>query len=150
MFEIEIQHRVEVKKEWIKLLETAVHTTLLQQQIDPPAALTLVLTDDAQLQQLNQQFRQQDRPTDVLSFAPGDIPGAEGYLGDILISVPFARRHAEQEGHALVEELQLLAIHGTLHLLGFDHTNESDKFEMWREQTAVLQSLNISIEIAQI
>ena len=151
MFDIDIQPQVEVLEGVVALLETAVSNTLTQQNISPPASLSLVLTDDAQLQQLNQAYRQIDAPTDVLSFAAGEplveLPDAIPYLGDILISVPFASRQAAAEGHSLPDELQLLAVHGVLHLLGHDHMQPAEKEIMWAAQTAVLAQLNVHISL---
>jgi probable rRNA maturation factor len=148
-FEIEIQIDVEGDlAELVAGVETAVFTTLRQQAATPPLSLTLLLADDATLQQLNRDFRQEDKATDVLSFPAGDpLPGLmepDPYLGDIAISVPYAQRQADKQGHPLLAELQLLAIHGTLHLLGYDHTDEAEKKEMWAAQTAVLTQLGLS------
>lgn len=149
MFEIDIQPLVPFDEEWKKLLQTAVVTTLTHEGISPPATLSLVLSDDAHLQQLNHQFRQQDKSTDILSFAAPEMPEATAYLGDIIISVPFAERHAKMDGHSLIEELQLLAVHGTLHLLGYDDIEPEEKRKMWAVQTAVLQTLNLTLNIPQ-
>lgn len=154
-FEIDVQVELgevgpsrAVVAEWVAGVETAVLTTLQQQNVIPPAELTLLLADDAALQYLNHQFRQQDKPTDVLSFPAGEAPPGfselDPYLGDIAISVPYAQRQAQQQGHALLAELQLLAIHGTLHLLGYDHGDETEKAEMWAAQTAVLTQLGLA------
>ena len=99
-FEIDIHVKVDVPDGVGELLETAVTTTLTQQKIAPPAGLSLVLTDDDQLKQLNRDYRQIDTPTDVLSF-PAHLPDLEmidfvPYLGDIIISVPYAERQASQ------------------------------------------------------
>ncbi len=146
-FEIEVQLSVEVVDEVVVLLETAVSKTLLHQQIAPPAELSLLLTDDAQIQQLNRDYRDEDKPTDVLSFSTGDdmpeIPGMTPYLGDIAISVPYAVRQAEKAGHAVEDELQLLAIHGTLHLMGHDHLEPAGKVEMWGVQQVILEQLGL-------
>jgi probable rRNA maturation factor len=125
----------------VLVLKTAVQATLTHEQIES-AALSVLLTDDAELQQMNRDYRGEDRPTDVLSFEAGDDLGA--YLGDIAISVETAVLQAQNAGHELVEELQLLAIHGTLHLLGYDHLSIEKKDEMWTRQTAVLAQLNLS------
>lgn len=131
-----------------ELLTTAVTATLRHQQEPPPRALSILLADDEQLRLLNRDFRQLDQPTDVLSFpAGGDVPllpGEPPYLGDIAISLPYAARQAAQAGHDLAGELQLLTIHGVLHLLGYDHETEAEKGEMWAAQTAVLAHLNLS------
>ena len=89
--------------------------------------LALVLTDDALLTQLNEQYRGKEGPTDVLSFPmdPDDlVPGEPAQLGDILISVPQAEANAIAAGHGRAMELRLLAVHGLLHLLG--HEDETD------------------------
>lgn len=135
----------------LDLLETAVITALQQQQV-PTATLTLFLTGDERIQQLNQDYLGHDKPTDVLSFPAGppmpgmtDIPGMEEtYLGDIIIALPYAARQAAAAGHDTAAELQLLAIHGTLHLLGYDHTGPDEKAAMWGAQTAVLTQLGLS------
>lgn len=82
---------------------------------------------DREMRRVNRQFRGKDKTTDVLSF-PGD-PGAP-HLGDILISVPTARRQAEAAGHDVDRELKTLLLHGILHCLGYDH--ETDQGEMDR------------------
>lgn len=80
---------------------------------------------DREMRRVNRQFRGKDKPTDVLSF-----PGEEGHLGDILISVPTARRQAAEAGHETGRELRTLMLHGVLHCLGHDH--ETDQGEMER------------------
>jgi probable rRNA maturation factor len=99
------------------------------------------------MQQLNQDFRGENKPTDVLSFPAGDpVPGFKEkfpYLGDIAISVPVARSQAETSGHSLTAELQLLAIHGLLHLLGYDHVLPDDKVRMWSAQSKMLNLLGL-------
>jgi probable rRNA maturation factor len=125
----------------VSLLKTAVQTTLSHEQIEA-AALSILLTGDADIQKMNQEYRGEDRPTDVLSFEAGTELGE--YLGDIAISVETAVAQASTAGHDLVEELQLLAVHGTLHLLGYDHLHSEEKEVMWERQTAVLAALNLS------
>ena len=110
---------------------------------DQNAELTLVLTDDAQLHELNRQYREVDAPTDVLSFPAGetDLDTGNLYLGDILISIPRALAQAQAEGQPIEAELRLLVVHGVLHLLGFDHSNEQEKAAMWAAQTEILAHL---------
>lgn len=85
-------------------------------------SLTLVLAGDDAVRRLNRTFRGKDKPTDVLSFPLGETgPDGKHYLGDIVIAVPVAGRQARAKGHSLDRELRLLAIHGYLHLLGYDH-----------------------------
>jgi probable rRNA maturation factor len=125
----------------------AAHQALTHCTAVDGAALTILLTDDDYLQQLNHQYRGEDRPTDVLSFPAGEpVPGApeaDGYLGDIAISVPHAERQAEAQGHPAPAELQLLAVHGVLHLLGHDHLDAAEKATMWAEQAAILGELGL-------
>lgn len=84
--------------------------------------VTLALVGSAAMRTLNRRFRKKDRPTDVLSFPLGKQgPDGRHYLGDIVIAVPVAFRQAREKGHSLKRELELLAVHGFLHLLGFDH-----------------------------
>ena len=111
------------------------------------AGLSIVITNDAQLQQLNRQYLGIDAPTDVLSFPAEetDPDSGEVYLGDILISFSQAAAQASAGRHPVEDELQLLAVHGVLHLLGYDHTGETDKAEMWQAQAEILQSLGSSI-----
>ncbi len=143
---IDIQTDVPLPESVMALLKTAVSHTLHQQQISPPMQLSLLLTDNETIQNLNRNFRQLDAPTDVLSFSDGAmLPGTDiAYLGDIAISVPYANHQALQAGHDLAAELQLLAIHGTLHLLGHDHAETEEKAIMWAAQKAVLYQLGLS------
>ena len=123
---------------------------LAHQSVD--GDLTIVLTDDAQLHELNRNYLDIDAPTDVLSFPASETDPETGrrYLGDILISVPRAREQARAAGHVLEAEVQLLAVHGTLHLLGFDHAETGEKARMWKAQAEVLESLGLSaIEIRE-
>lgn len=118
----------------------------LQAEGRPTAEVTVVVTDDETVRALNRQFRGEDSPTDVLAFpaagetAPGFVsaPEAASYLGDIVIALPFARRQAADLGRNLADELRLLAVHGTLHLLGYDHAEPEEEALMWARQDAIL------------
>ena len=92
-------------------------------------SLGVRFTGDREMRRVNRQFRGKDQPTDVLSF-PGDAAGEEDHLGDLLISVPTARRQAAAAGHGVERELKTLLLHGVLHCLGHDH--ETDQGEMER------------------
>lgn len=85
----------------------------------------MLVTGDEQMRDLNRRYRGLDAPTDVLSFADGDIlPSGSRLLGQIVISLDSARRQAEELGHDELAELAELALHGTLHLLGYDHDGD--------------------------
>lgn len=111
-------------------------------------SITVVVTDDAHIRELNLAYRGVDAPTDVLAFGE-NVPG-QGfvrptrrpvYLGDVIISHERAAEQAALYGHAVEEELALLVVHGVLHLLGYDHEQAADKEQMWRLQNAALASL---------
>ncbi len=121
----------------------------------PEGEVTLVITGDEEIQALNLQYLAEDRPTDVLSFpatgpagasqeeTPGFVsaPEAASYLGDIIIAFPFASRQAAALGRDLAGELRLLAVHGVLHLLGYDHVEPAEEAAMWARQDAILSGL---------
>jgi rRNA maturation RNase YbeY len=146
-YAIDIELDSSVTAVHLEPLETAVRTALRHQVVEA-GELSLLLSDDGRLQDLNRQFRAIDAPTDVLSFPSGEtappFPGGIIYLGDIAISVPYAQRQAAAAGHGLLEELQLLAVHGTLHLLGHDHTGEADKALMWSAQQEIMSDLGLA------
>jgi probable rRNA maturation factor len=113
------------------------------------ADLTIVLVDDARIQALNRDFLAHDAPTDVLSF-PADEPDPETgrrYLGDVVISTSRAGEQARERGHAVEAEMQLLVVHGILHLLGYDHTEVGEKERMWAAQARALERLGVSPQI---
>ncbi len=132
---------------WMTWFQTWLETPGLEL---PPAAayeLSLRLTTDAEIQALNVQFRHKDQPTDVLSFAAMevDFPQLEInavesslYLGDIIISVDTAAKQSLEYGYALTKELAWLASHGLLHLLGWDHPDETSLLKMLHQQETFL------------
>jgi len=111
------------------------------------ASLTLVLTDDATISELNHRFRQIDGPTDVLSFPSQEgkpfvlPPSARRHLGDVVISLETAQRQADERRQPIDRELALLIVHGCLHLLGHDHATPADEAAMWALQDAILGQL---------
>lgn len=131
---------------------TQVVAAALRHEGASDAEVTIVIGNDDLLQQLNRDYRGIDAPTDVLSFAAQEesagqdifvsAPEAANYLGDVVISFPTAQRQAEAEGHRLVDELSLLAVHGVLHLFGYDHASEAEEADMWARQSAILSSVS--------
>lgn len=136
---------------WLSLLYPAHILNAAAAIADPSYELTLRLTDDAEIQTLNAQYRQIDRPTDVLAFAALEVESPQGdeiealplYLGDIVISVETAVRQAQERGHALPVELAWLATHGLLHLLGWDHPDEASLIQMLEQQASLLEAVAI-------
>ena len=145
-YDIDIETEVAVAEALVERVREAATAVLLHHN-QPPTSLTILLADDDHLQQLNRDFLGYDKPTDVLSFPAGDpLPGMDPYLGDIAISLPTATRQAEQTGHPLADELQLLAVHGTLHLLGYDHAEPADKEAMWSAQAEILAKVGVQLQ----
>lgn len=111
--------------------------------------LSITLTDDEHIHELNKKFRGVDRPTDVLSFAFRESDEPEIFnqqteiLGDIIISLERAKMQAEEYGHTYLREVVFLTVHGLLHLFGYDHMEEDDRIEMEREQDFVMAELGI-------
>ena len=132
------------------LLRQSVEAALLDQGQTLSSELSLMLAGDAKLQDLNMRFLGENHITDVLSFPSGEL-GVEDspYLGDIAISVPRAQAQAQVAGHPLEQELQLLTVHGVLHLLGHDHAEPVEKERMWAAQDRILASLGVSIHVAE-
>ena len=132
-------------------LQAASTQVLNQHDVEPDTTLSVVFVDNAYIQDVNRQFRGIDAPTDVLSFPadepPVEIEGEPPYLGDLIIAYPYAVDQAAREGHALDDSLALLVVHGTLHLLGYDHDTPANRAEMWAAQDAALTALGISTAI---
>ena len=121
-----------------EFLTNAVKMTLKALKKDE-VDVTLKLTDNAEIKQINQTYRGINQTTDVLSFSQDFFNPETGrkYLGDIIISVEKAHQQAEQYNLSINEECAYLAIHGTLHLLGFDHEEKTEKTEMWALQEKI-------------
>jgi probable rRNA maturation factor len=139
------------------LYEHAAQATLQRAGASPESELTIVISDDAQLADLNRRFLGIDTPTDVLSF-PASMPDSNlvgagetdpetgaSYLGDVVISYTRAQEQAAIGRHPVQDELRLLVVHGVLHLLGFDHVDASAKEVMWSLQADVLKDMGAAI-----
>ena len=118
------------------LLEGAAYATLEHESQSLASELSVILTNDARLHELNLNYLGVDAPTDVLSFPATETDPETGapYIGDILISIPRAQAQASAAGHPLESEVQLLVVHGVLHLLGHDHAEPEEKGRMWKAQ----------------
>ncbi len=132
------------------LLKEAAQATLEQQRVHGKVEITIAITGDAQLRALNLAFRKINKPTDVLSFGLEPTEDAEPseerhYLGDVIISYPMARAQAKAGDHPVETEVQLLVVHGVLHLLGHDHYKPKEKAKMWKAQSIVLKQIGSAI-----
>jgi len=104
--------------------------------------LSVRIGTEEEIQSLNRTFMGLDKPTDVLAFPSGEAGDeTDPYIGDLIICLPQAQKQAEAGGHLLEREVQLLAVHGTLHMLGFDHDTPENKARLWDRQAEVLKSL---------
>ena len=150
---------IQVDEPFVDLVDvenlSTVITELLHKVGQPAAALTVVVTDNETVQTLNRDYRGVDAPTDVLSFAaqentdteptlaglpPELVAEMNRYLGDVLIAYPYAAHQAEHYQNTIQAELRLLAVHGVLHLLGYDHATPEEEAAMWALQSDVLAS----------
>ena len=105
----------------------------------------IIFVDDEEIQRINRQYRNIDRVTDVISFALCDDPDnqMEDELGDIFIDLDQAFRQAEDYGHSITREVAFLAVHGYLHLCGYDHITEEDEKVMFAKQDEILKAAKI-------
>lgn len=158
------------EEQWMDMLEKLLHIAGKNEEVTS-GIVTLTLTDDEGIRELNRQYRGLDKPTDVLSFSllEGEEPdiqyndeyeaseeGAEEWkdeekagnpfselLGDIVISVPRAEAQAEEYGHSFERELGFLFVHGFLHVIGYDHGDDEQEREMFSKQEEVLKEAGL-------
>ena len=135
-------------------IDTAVEATLRWHALDE-GVVSVLITDDVQMQTYNRDYRGVDAPTDVLSFPqqaqsasagdvtiPDELVQALGrQLGDLVIALPYTLHQAQRYGTSIDSELRLLSVHGTLHLLGYDHATPQEEAAMWESQDAILTEL---------
>lgn len=148
---------VQIEGEWFEdkeFLQRAALATLIHQDA-PPVEVAMVISEDEALRELNQRYRNVDAPTDVLAF-PNETKGPfvglgeqPQYLGDVIISYSRAAEQAAEASHSVEAELQLLVVHGVLHLLGYDDQNPSDRAEMWAAQEAILDALGVEVTLPE-
>ena len=156
--EIILESEVDNGEEHLELLLNVICSALDAEGVDVPCEINVLITDDAAIHEINLEQRDVDRPTDVLSFPmfdlqPGDKPEADWAdpdtglvpLGDMVISLERCAAQAEEFGHPLERELAYLAVHSTLHLLGYDHMDEGPmKAQMRGREEAILETLGIT------
>lgn len=157
---IEIEYEAEKKLDlpYEKIIRDVIEEAMDYEGCPYEAEVSVVLTDNPSIQEINRDYRQIDRPTDVLSFPmvdyerPADFCGleeqAEDYfnpesgelmLGDIVISVDKVEEQAEKYGHSQARELAFLVAHSMLHLFGYDHMEEEERLVMERKQAEILE-----------
>ena len=140
--EVNNESAIEVDEAAIQRLITFALDSL---HVHPDADVAVVFVDEAAMEQLHVQWMDEPGPTDVLSFPMDELrPGTEdhetpaGLLGDIVVCPQVAQLQAEQAGHSLLDEIELLTAHGLLHLLGFDHAEPEEEREMFGLQRDIL------------
>ena len=146
------------RPETARLVKRAIMTALRAEDVDAPCMVDVTLTDDETIHGINLSERGVDRPTDVLSFplnelSPGqfdpeecerDLDTGALFLGDMVISIPRCEEQGEEYGHGYKREVSYLAVHSTLHLLGYDHVDEGPmKAQMRSREDAIMDILNI-------
>ena len=139
------------KRPWLKSIITAV---LTEENVAGAMEINCLITDDENIRKFNRRYRGIDGPTDVLSFALAEestggavvdfppVPGPSCRFGDIIISYPRAAAQAAELGHSIVDELTLLLVHGTLHLLGYGHQTANEAKKMEQQEKAIIRSLS--------
>lgn len=148
------QEKVIIADDLEKLLTAGLNAVGDLHGLSIKTEVDITIVDDEEIHQLNKEYRDVDRPTDVLSFALDEDGGEpellgapeEHLLGDIIISAETAARQAEEFGHGLNREIVYLAVHGLLHLLGYDHMEPEDKVVMRAKEEEALRKIRLSEE----
>ena len=148
--EIEVFNEYDENIEYIDLLKKVVRYVLEKEKVDKPI-VNVILVNNEKIHEINKEYRNIDRETDVISFALEDeesIINASGYriLGDIYISIDKAYEQAKEYGHSFKREICFLTVHGLYHLLGYDHMNKKDEEVMFKKQEEALNELGITKE----
>ncbi|AMX82857.1 rRNA maturation RNase YbeY [Geobacillus subterraneus] len=143
----------EMTAEQIETLERLIREAAAIENVPEGAEVSVSFVDNERIRAMNRDYRGKDAPTDVLSFALEeegegeiDIIGVDvpPVLGDIVISVPKAKEQAAEYGHSFMRELGFLAVHGFLHLLGYDHETEEEERVMFAKQEEILARLGLT------
>lgn len=150
--------------DFLEVAELVINGVLDQEECPYEVEVSLVLTTDEEIHKTNKEFRNIDRPTDVLSFPMVDFEEPANYdfleeddsyfhpesgelmLGDIMISIPRAVEQASEYGHSVKREYAFLIAHSVLHLLGYDHMEEEERLVMENKQREVMKTLKIARE----
>lgn len=132
-------------------IRRAAEQAMKQVKAAGPCGMTVLISTDEHVRHLNNAYAGNDYATDVLTFPAEDEPyevepGEPPYLGDVIIARGVAQKQADEAEHSLLAEFQLLTIHGTLHLLGFDHQDPDQQATMWAYQSAAMDALRAKDE----
>jgi probable rRNA maturation factor len=128
-------------------IERVINFAAKKQDVEEHSEVSVTFVSNERIQEINREYRDKDKPTDVISFAMEELGEGEmelvgadmpRVLGDIIISVPKAIEQAEEYGHSFLRELGFLAVHGFLHLLGYDHMTAEEEKEMFTLQKDIL------------
>lgn len=142
-----------VTDEQIKLVENLLEYTAKHERVKVGSEVSITFVDNSRIQEINKEYRHKDAATDVISFAMEEMGEGEveiigsdepALLGDIIISIDRMEEQAAEYGHSNDRELGFLAIHGFLHLLGYDHMNEEDEKVMFSRQRELLDSYGLT------
>ncbi|AKC76091.1 MULTISPECIES: rRNA maturation RNase YbeY [Staphylococcus] len=151
MFTIDFNDHTDlVNESWYHQIEDLLNFAKEQEQINEDAELSVTFVDKNEIQEINKTYRDKDKVTDVISFAlEEDEPEIVGLdmprvLGDIIICTNVAEEQADSFGHSFERELGFLALHGFLHLLGYDHMNEEDEKVMFSRQDTILNAYGLT------
>lgn len=142
MYQIDIETNTSSQKlPAVAALEAWITAALKSQELDE-AEVSLYIVDEAESQELNSQYRGKDKPTNVLSF-PADIPEEVGIplLGDLVVCAPVVEREAQEQGKTLEAHWAHMLVHGSLHLLGFDHIEDDEAETMEALETEIITGL---------
>ena len=142
------QDKLQISEELERLLTAGLNVVAGMHGLSEQTEVDITIVDDEEIHMLNRDYRNVDRPTDVLSFALDEESAGpeEHLLGDIIISAETAFRQAEEFGHGLEREIVYLAVHGLLHLLGYDHMTDEDKTVMRAKEEEALREIRLSEE----
>jgi metalloprotein, YbeY/UPF0054 family len=158
------QNKIQIDEEFENKLRKIIEFVLIEEGVERKAQLSVIFVDNAQIHELNRDFRNIDRPTDVLSFPMLEFPthniysqvysnydfedsffdGDELVLGDMAISLEKAEEQSKEYGHSFEREVAFLTVHSILHILGYDHEETVDKDIMRQREELLLSKLHIS------
>lgn len=143
----------ELSSELIIEIERIINFAAKKENIMEQSEVSITFVSNERIQEINREYRDKDTPTDVISFAMEELGEGEveligeempRILGDIIISIPKAKEQAKEYGHSFIRELGFLAVHGFLHLLGYDHMTKEEEKVMFTRQKEILDEYGLT------